>query len=55
MSIIGVFGLCLASFVIAVYLSAYAFVPEKYPLNLWDVAGWLALAAAIICWEVAKK
>ena len=55
MSIINVFGLCFVSFAVAVYVSAYAFVPEKHPFNWWEVSGWLALAAAIICWEVAKK
>jgi uncharacterized membrane protein len=55
MSIFSVFGLCLVTFVFGVNLSAYAFVPEKYPLNWWEISGWLAMAAAIICWEVGKK
>ena len=55
MSIFTVVMLCFTAFVIGVHISTYAFVPDKYPINWFELGGWVLYAVAIIAWEIGSK
>ena len=51
---VSVVFLLLAVFAISTNIAATVFVPDKYPLDLWDILGWLFFIVSILCWEVSK-
>lgn len=55
MSIFTTIMLCMCAFIIGINSMGTALHPEKFPWNWPDFCGWLLFAAAMICWEVARK
>lgn len=46
--------LCFAVFVVAVHTSAYAFAPDKFPPDWYEVGGWITFGCTFVLWGIAR-
>jgi len=47
--------LCFIAFILGVNTMGYSLMPEKFPLNWYEIVGWLLFASAIIAWTLGRK
>lgn len=55
MSVFSTAILAYTAFVLGIITAGYSIAPDKYPLNYWELAGWLMFAATTIVFEVSNK
>lgn len=54
MSVSGTIFILILTFLLGVNACGWVFLPEKFPFNVYELAGWLLAIAALISWEIAR-
>jgi Mg2+ and Co2+ transporter CorA len=55
MSWFAIIFLCLTAFIIGLNSMGTALHPEQFPWKWLEFFGWVFFAAAVICWDIARR